>query len=272
MVCLIILPMIASAYKLLEPLPGLSDADVSGEKGLSNYLSWLFKFALAAAAFLAVLKIVIGGLNIIVGGASEASQKSGREMIEMALWGLLLAISSVLILTTINPDLVSTGFTVSPITIESKKETPSGSPQGPITWSSGPPPAGTYSADEARTILEQNNHSITVNKSECVAIGQSNCTSLYGLPKSTVKNLKDLAEHAKESFVITGGTEYWLHSTHGVDKPIVDIRYDSSLLDDINALQAEGKITSYQCERKGVKLYSCGASEFPDHFHIVFSS
>ncbi len=115
-ICLIILPVVASAYQLLQPLPGIEGGD---NPTLSNYLTWLFRFALAAAAFLAVLKIVIGGLHIIIGGASETAQTKGREMIYMALWGLLLAISSVLILTTINPNLVSTGFTIPPIEIKS---------------------------------------------------------------------------------------------------------------------------------------------------------
>ncbi len=273
----IILPAIVSAYELLQPLPGEVDMYFVGEEeafSFSDYLSWLYRFALGAVAFLAVLKIVIGGAHIVVGGDSETAQKKGRDMIEMAIWGVLLAITAWLILSVINPDLVTGKFELEPVVIEGIKKSspaPSGSPSGLATWPPGSPPAGTYSANEARNVLAQNNPPITVNRSECVAVNQSKCTSLYGLPKSTVENLKDLAEHANESFVITGGTEYWLHSTHGPGKSIVDIRYDSSLADDISALQKEGKITSYQCESGGVKV-PCGGSITPDHFHVVFSS
>jgi len=103
-------PAAASAYTLLEPLPGLGK-EINGDL-LATYITWLFRFALAAAAFLAVMQIVIGAMHIIVGGASESSQTKGRGMIEMALWGLLLAVSSVLILETINPDLVRTGLSI----------------------------------------------------------------------------------------------------------------------------------------------------------------
>jgi len=107
---LAVLPIAASAYTFLEPLPGMGQ-EVDGNL-LSTYVTWLFRFALAAAAFLAVVQIVIGAMHIIVGGASESSQTEGRKIIEMALWGLLLAVSSVLILETINPDLIKTGLIV----------------------------------------------------------------------------------------------------------------------------------------------------------------
>lgn len=108
-----------AAYKLLQKLP--TSEGLKGEMNLSDYFTWLFHFALVAAAFLAVLKIVIGGLQIIMGGASETARTKGKEMIEMALWGLLLAVSSVLILTAINPDLVKKGFVIPDITVKGIK-------------------------------------------------------------------------------------------------------------------------------------------------------
>jgi len=50
-------PMPAFAYKLLEPLPGLNNVNVT----LSSYLKWLFPFTLTVVAILAVLMIVVGG-------------------------------------------------------------------------------------------------------------------------------------------------------------------------------------------------------------------
>lgn len=111
-----LVPIIASAYNLLQPLPGIGQG--GGGSQLTVYLTWLYRFALAAAAFLALLHIVIGGIMIMVGGASEASQSKGREMIKNAIWGLLLAITAWLILWTINPDLVEKGFKVDPVTIK----------------------------------------------------------------------------------------------------------------------------------------------------------
>lgn len=95
---------VVSAYTLLEPLPGLGK-EVPESGGLATYLSWLFKFMLAAAAFLAVIQIVIGGIQMIIGGASESQRTGAKARIWDAVWGLLLALASWLILWTINPSL-----------------------------------------------------------------------------------------------------------------------------------------------------------------------
>lgn len=116
---IIILPIVASAYTLLQKLPESGDpVGKTTVTGLSDYLTWLYRFALGAAIFLAVLKIVIGGVLIIVGGASENAQGKGRDMIEMALWGLLLALCAWLLLNAINPDFVKGKFDLEPVTIE----------------------------------------------------------------------------------------------------------------------------------------------------------
>ena len=117
---LIIFPIAVFAYALLEPLPTEGGVYTELEEGyeLTQYLEWLYKFALAAAAFLAVLMIVIGGIQMIVGGASETARSDGKKRIEQAIWGLLLAITAWLVLYSINPDLVKTGLTIPGITIE----------------------------------------------------------------------------------------------------------------------------------------------------------
>jgi hypothetical protein len=129
---------LVSAYTLLEPLPDLGKT-IPETGGLAAYLSWLYKFALAAAAVLAVLMIVIGGIQIIVGGAIEKHHTEGREKIWNAIWGLLLAISSYLILWTINPDLVKNTLTVPSIKIKMAPApaVPSGDLGGDWTYDSG---------------------------------------------------------------------------------------------------------------------------------------
>jgi len=102
--------MILFAYTLLEPLPGFT-AGTSGPD-LTSYLSWLFKFMLAAAAFLALVQIVIGGVEMIIGGASETARSDAKKRISDALWGLGLALASWLILYTINPDLANMKLTI----------------------------------------------------------------------------------------------------------------------------------------------------------------
>ena len=57
-------------YTLLQSLPQEGD-DLSENVTLKEYLTWAFRFVLALAGFLAVMMIVIGGVEYIISGASE---------------------------------------------------------------------------------------------------------------------------------------------------------------------------------------------------------
>ncbi|KKR77540.1 MAG: hypothetical protein UU20_C0005G0014, partial [Parcubacteria group bacterium GW2011_GWE2_40_8] len=94
-------------YTLLESLPSAGDGD---DVTLSEYLGWIFKFALAMAGFLAVLMITVGGIIYMASGGNESQMTKAKERINNALWGLLLAFASFLLLYTINPQLVSFKF------------------------------------------------------------------------------------------------------------------------------------------------------------------
>ena len=111
------LPSFASAYILLQKLPGLEGGGAAGP-GLTDYLNWLFRFMLAAAAFLAVVQIVVAGIQMMVGGASESQITNAKGRIQDAIYGLLLALASWLILYTINPNLAQMNLTIPEVKIE----------------------------------------------------------------------------------------------------------------------------------------------------------
>mgnify|MGYP001611510906 CR=1 FL=1 len=69
-----------------------------------KYAQFLYPFALSVAAVLAVVMIVIAGLEMMT--ASEGLREDAKKKIWAAVLGLLLAVGSYLILNTINPDLV----------------------------------------------------------------------------------------------------------------------------------------------------------------------
>lgn len=93
-------------YTLLQPLP--TEGETLNENvTLTEYLTWVYRFALAMAGFLAVLMIVIGGVEYIASGANEKLRSDAHSRIESALWGLALALAAYLILYTINPKLVN---------------------------------------------------------------------------------------------------------------------------------------------------------------------
>ncbi len=99
----------AEGYQPLAQIPALGDN--IDPTNLSTYLQHLFEIGIGVAAGLAVIMIVIGGIEYMstdaIGGKEE-----GKDRITSALWGLLLALISWLILNTINPALLNMNLQV----------------------------------------------------------------------------------------------------------------------------------------------------------------
>ncbi len=104
------------SYVPLAPLPP-PPPDVVTQTGLAGYLQTLFWLAITLAGVLAVLMIVKGGVLYMTSEAFNTKQ-AAKTQITMAIVGFLLAISSVLILTTINPDLLKFKLLVRPLVFE----------------------------------------------------------------------------------------------------------------------------------------------------------
>ena len=95
---------------LLAPLPGtLSSGSAQGGTAratLRTYLPAAFRIAIGLSALLAVIMIVVGGLQYML-SAGGGGKAQGKERIWAAIWGLLLVLAAWLILSLINPNLVS---------------------------------------------------------------------------------------------------------------------------------------------------------------------
>jgi|GEM_PF-3339684 len=104
-----------TTYHLLEPLPGLKqdfnvneiDTQTGKNKALGTYLNIIIKLFIGFCAVLAVIMIVIGGVEYMT---SEliSGKEAGKDRIREALLGLLLALGAYTLLNTINPDLLNT--------------------------------------------------------------------------------------------------------------------------------------------------------------------
>ena len=107
----LILPIksFALSYAPLEPeaFSDFGGSNTSGDLGV--FLSSAFSFGLALAAALAVIMIVWGGVEIML-SESVFKKEDGKKKVWDAVWGLLLALASWLILYTINPSLITFKF------------------------------------------------------------------------------------------------------------------------------------------------------------------
>lgn len=92
---------IAADYVPLAPLPGQTGG---GGVDIGGYFSNMFTLIIGIAGVLAVLMIVIAGIEYM--SPMPSSKESGKNRALAAIFGLLLALVSYLILQTINPDLV----------------------------------------------------------------------------------------------------------------------------------------------------------------------
>jgi hypothetical protein len=108
-------------YTLLEPLPCIpgtgnicTASSTITEISLDTYIGYIFKFAIAISAFLAVIMIIVGGFEIMLSEAIPAKME-GKQRVYNALIGLLMVLSSYLILRTIDPRLVEINTSIKAI-------------------------------------------------------------------------------------------------------------------------------------------------------------
>lgn len=95
---LVSVPLTAGAQSTLVNIGVDPNADFSG------YLNTLYAIAIAVAALLAVLKIVIAGVKYMTSDIVTNKADAKRD-IQGAIFGLLIVMSAMLILTIINPAL-----------------------------------------------------------------------------------------------------------------------------------------------------------------------
>lgn len=100
-----------TTYTPLASLPGVdttidTQSSDSNPCPFGNYLNIIIKLVIGFAAVMAMVMIVMGGIEYMT-SELVSSKEAGKERIVHAVLGLLLALGSYLILNTINPQLLS---------------------------------------------------------------------------------------------------------------------------------------------------------------------
>ncbi|MEK7554402.1 MAG: pilin [Patescibacteria group bacterium] len=86
--------------KLTVPFPGQTDP-ITGPR---DYIRTVYQFALGFGALLAMVMIVIGGVQYTLSEA-VTSKEDAKDRIVKAIWGLILLLAATFILFTVNPDI-----------------------------------------------------------------------------------------------------------------------------------------------------------------------
>ncbi len=101
---------LAIDYVLLERLPGIGDTE-GKVTNFGTYLSDLFTLSIGLAAILAVLMLSVAGFKYIT-VESFTGKGDAKNMIQNAVFGLILILSAYLLLQTVNPELVEKEYDI----------------------------------------------------------------------------------------------------------------------------------------------------------------
>jgi len=103
---LALLPLGVYAQIDYIPLVGIPGVDLSAPDTLGQYINALYILVISIAAFLAVLRLIMAGVKYIVSDV-VTTKESAKKDIYTSLLGILIVLSAVLILNTINPQLTN---------------------------------------------------------------------------------------------------------------------------------------------------------------------
>ncbi len=266
-------------YCLLAPIGGLS---VIHTAELPDYFNTVYKIGIGIAAVLAIIMLVFGGVQYMSTDALSGKSE-GKSKMTRAIFGLILALGSFVILNTVNPKLLNFTFNIDQATISVNPDEIETSIPPPMTsdgkycinqnggqgYSNGSFWDQNLAADSALRQQLSGANSISVGGGGCETVGQQSCTSLAGLVTAGILKVRDRCPTCE--LTITGGTECWLHSAktaHGKNSPIVDLRNTGTpiLKAYIEARgNLKGTITGWG------QLYVVDGIEFineGDHYHI----
>src|SRR3989338_2493590 len=89
-------------------IPGLEFLRIPNDAGIGQVLSYIYIFGLSLVGISSLIMMILGGIMYMTAGDSQSRSGQGKTFISNALYGLIIALISWLILYTINPDLVKT--------------------------------------------------------------------------------------------------------------------------------------------------------------------
>jgi len=106
---------------------GLDFLNLPANAEIGDVLARLYVFGVGIVAVSAMIMLVIGGVQYMTAGDRDPG--SAKTRITNAIWGLVLALCSWLILYTINPDLTQK-IILEPLMVKIQLVPPSGGPGG----------------------------------------------------------------------------------------------------------------------------------------------
>lgn len=95
--------------KLIVPIPGVGGEEtLRSTTDLNQYIRYIYLFGIVLASIFAVVSIVYAGIVITTSSGNAAKVANAKEIIQQSLLGIVLLLGAVIILNTINPNILKT--------------------------------------------------------------------------------------------------------------------------------------------------------------------
>ncbi|HUT96149.1 MAG TPA: hypothetical protein VMW82_01105 [Candidatus Paceibacterota bacterium] len=91
-------------------IPGAQSPNKTSD--LPNLINYIYRFALLACGIVAFISILIGAIQYVTSAGDASKAGDAKDRITQALLGVLILLTAVVILNTINPDLVNLSLTL----------------------------------------------------------------------------------------------------------------------------------------------------------------
>ncbi|MCL4391919.1 pilin [Patescibacteria group bacterium] len=255
------LQLYSSPPCLLTDVYGTCNASSS----LNGYIQLLYRFGLGIGGILAVGMIVWGSILISISGSVD-KEREGRDFITSALFGLALLFGAYLILNQINPNLVQL--------------VPPSAPFAPAPAVPGGQMSPDMYASNAANLQTLESAGVGVSSTGgCYDAYNAKCTSLADMPSNAIDFLVGLKKACNCDITVTGGTEVG-HVSHGLNKPVFDLRTSSALVTYIqnNLNRTNGTLDGTHIDQicttsanSNIRYNCSNYSESEEHIHISLS-
>jgi hypothetical protein len=107
-----LLPIAKADQQLLIEYPEISGMKLGTETTLPKIIKYIYLFSLGIVGLTAFVSIIIGAVQYITSAGNDSKMGDAKDRITSALLGILILLASVLILRTINPDLINLEFSL----------------------------------------------------------------------------------------------------------------------------------------------------------------
>jgi hypothetical protein len=135
-------------FTTLTSIPALKEATL-GADGLAKLFDGIYKICIGVAATAAVFQIMFEGLKYM-GGDSVSETKEARKKIAMAVFGIVVVLSPIVVFNLINPKILQFNIGLSDLGSKSMQNAVQTAPVAPTTQDI-PPPSVIQSTGKANT-------------------------------------------------------------------------------------------------------------------------